>query len=145
MKIKDKIESSLTKKEILQCLNEITNTKDKESALFIGQIGDSEFKIRKKPKEYERNAFTPVLVGRIEDTNEGCNINITARVNLFTMIFCTVWSLGAIFVPLIIGIVEPAFLLASLVFATFLTLLLLFAFYKPAKKSIALLSTILKK
>ncbi len=145
IKIQDKIESSLTKREIVQRLYEITNTTDKDNELFVGQISDSEFRIHKKPKEYVRNAFTPILVGKIEDKMEGCNINITARLNLFTALFFLIWSLGAIVAPLIIGIVYPVFLLASLGFATILILLILFAFYKPAKRTIALLDSILKK
>ncbi|MBQ7761181.1 MAG: hypothetical protein IJ400_03915 [Clostridia bacterium] len=145
IKVRSKIESSLTKKEVVQRLSEITNTTDKANDIFIGQISDSEFRIHKKPKEYVRNSFAPILVGKIEDKMEGCDINITARLNLFTATFFLIWFLGAIVVPAIIGIVEPVFLLASLVFATFLTLLILFAFYKPAKKTIALLDSILKK
>ncbi len=145
IKVQDKIESSLTKREVVQKLYEITNTIVKENDLFIGQISDSEFRIHKKRKEYVRNAFAPILVGKIEDNNEGCNINITARLNIFVSIFLLIWSIGAIIVPLIIGIVEPVFLLAALVFVTFLTLLIYFAFYKPAKRAIALLDSILKK
>lgn len=79
------------------------------------------------------------MIGKIEDNNEGCNINIVARLNIFVSIFFLIWSIGAVIVPLIVGIVEPLFLIVALVFATFLILLLYFAFYKPAKKTIALL------
>lgn len=144
IKIQDKIESSLTRQEVVQRLYEITNTAVKDNDLFVGQINDDEFRIRKRPKENVRNAFTPVLIGKIEDNNNGCNINITARLNVFVSIFFLIWSIGAIIVPLIIGIVEPIFLLAALVFATFLILSIYFAFYKPAKKTIALLHSILK-
>ena len=145
IKIQDKIESSLTRQEVVQRLYEITNTAVKDNDLFVGQINDDEFRIRKRPKENVRNAFTPVLIGKIEDNNNGCNINITARLNVFVSIFFLIWSIGAIIVPLIIGIVEPIFLLAALVFATFLTLSIYFAFYKTAKKTIALLHSILRK
>lgn len=139
------MESSLTKQEIVQRLYEITNTTVKDNDVFIGQISDDEFRIRKRPKEYVRNAFTPVLIGKIDSKKEGCDINVTARLSVFVSIFCLIWSIGAIIVPLIIGIVEPVFLLAALVFATFLILSIYFAFYKPAKKTIALLSSILRK
>lgn len=145
IKLQSKMESSLTKQEVVQRLYEITNTTVKDNDLFVGQISDNGFKIRKRPKEYVRNAFTPVLVGKIDSKNEGCDINVTARLNVFVSIFCLIWSIGAIIVPLIIGIVEPVFLLAALVFATFLILSIYFAFYKPAKKTIALLSSILRK
>ena len=145
IKLQSKMESSLTKQEIVQRLYEITNTTVKDNDVFIGQISDDEFRIRKRPKEYVRNAFTPVLIGKIDSKNEGCDINVTARLNVFVSIFCLIWSIGAIIVPLIIGIVEPVFLLAALVFAAFLILSIYFAFYKPAKKTIALLSSILRK
>ena len=145
IKLQSKMESSLTKQEIVQRLYEITNTTVKDNDVFIGQISDDEFRIRKRPKEYVRNAFAPVLIGKIDSKNEGCDINITARLNVFVSIFCLIWSIGAIIVPLIIGIVEPVFLLAALVFAAFLILSIYFAFYKPAKKTIALLSSILRK
>ena len=144
IRVQEKIESSLTKREVVQRLNEITNTTDKNNDVFVGQISDDEFRIHKRPKENVRNAFAPVLIGKIEDNNNGCNINITARLNVFVSIFFLIWSIGAIIVPLIIGIVEPIFLLAALVFAAFLILLIYFAFYKPAKKTIALLHSILK-
>ena len=145
IRVQEKIESSLTKREVVQRLNEITNTTDKNNDVFVGQISDNEFKIYKTPKENVRNAFAPVLLGKLEDKKEGCNINIVARLNLIATIFFIIWSLGAIVAPLIIAIVNPVFLLASLGFATILTLLILFAFYKPAKKTIALLDSILKK
>lgn len=145
IKLQSKMESSLTKQEIVQRLYEITNTTVKDNDIFIGQISDDEFRIRKRPKEYVRNAFTPVLIGKIDSKNEGCDINVTARLNVFVSIFYLIWSIGAIIVPLIIGIVEPVFLLVALVFSTFLTLIIYFAFYKPAKKTIALLSSILRK
>ena len=145
IKIQDKIESSLTRREVVQRLYEITNTTVKDNDLFVGQISDDEFRIHKRPKENVRNAFAPVLIGKIEDNNNGCNINIAARLNVFVSIFLLIWSIGAIIVPLIIGIVEPISLLAVLVFATFLTLSIYFAFYKPAKKTIALLHSILRK
>ena len=145
IKIQDKIESSLTRREVVQRLYEITNTTVKDNDLFVGQISDDEFRIHKRPKENVRNAFAPVLIGKIEDNNNGCNMNITARLNVFVSIFLLIWSIGAIIVPLIIGIVEPISLLAVLVFATFLTLSIYFAFYKPAKKTIALLHSILRK
>lgn len=145
IKLQSKIESSLTKQEIVQRLCEITNTTVKDNDLFVGQISDNGFKIHKRPKENVRNAFMPVLIGKIESKNEGCDINIIARLNLFTSIFLLIWSMGGIIAPLIIGIVEPVFLLAALFFATFLTLLIYFVFYKPAKKTIALLSSILRK
>lgn len=145
IKLQSKMESSLTKQEVVQRLYEITNTTVKDNDLFVGQISDNGFKIRKRPKEYVRNAFTPVLIGKIDSKNEGCDINVTARLNVFVSIFYLIWSIGAIIVPLIIGIVEPVFLLAALVFAAFLILLIYFAFYKPAKKTIALLSSILRK
>ena len=132
-------------REVVQRLYEITNTTVKNNDLFVGQISDDEFRIHKRPKENVRNSFAPVLHGKIEDNNNGCNINITARLNVFVSIFLLIWSIGAIIVPLIIGIVEPVFLLAALVFATFLTLSIYFAFYKPAKKTIALLHSILRK
>ena len=81
---------------------------------------------------------------KIESKNEGCDINVTARLNMFASIFFLIWSIGAI-VPLIIGIIEPIFLLASLGFAIVITLLILLAFYKPAKNTIALLNSILRK
>lgn len=145
IKIQDKIESSLTKKEIVQRLYEITNTTVKDNDLFVGQISDNGFKIHKRPKENVRNAFTPVLIGKIENNNESCDINITARLNTLISIFFLIWSIGAIIIPLIIGFVEPIFLLAAVVLATFLALMIYFAFYKPAKKAIALLSSILRK
>ena len=145
IKIQDKIESSLTRREVVQRLYEITNTTVKDNDLFVGQISDDEFRIHKRPKGNVRNAFAPVLIGKIEDNNNGCNINSTARLNVFVSIFFLIWSIGAIIVPLIIGIVEPIFLLAALVFATFLTLSIYFVFYKPAKKTIALLHSILRK
>ena len=145
IKLQSKMESSLTKQEIVQRLYEITNTTVKDNDVFIGQISDDEFRIRKRPKEYVRNAFTPVLIGKIDSKNEGCDINVTARLSVFVSIFYLIWSIGAIIVPLIIGIVEPVFLLVALVFSAFLTLMIYFAFYKPAKKTIALLSSILKK
>ncbi len=145
IKLQSKMESSLTKQEIVQRLYEITNTTVKDNDVFIGQISDDEFRIRKRPKEYVRNAFTPVLIGKIDSKNEGCDINVTARLNVFVSIFYLIWSIGAIIVPLIIGIVEPVFLLGALVFSAFLTLIIYFAFYKPAKKTIALLSSILRK
>ena len=145
IKLQSKMESSLTKQEVVLRLYEITNTTVKDNDFFVGQISDDEFKIRKRPKEYVRNAFTPVLIGKIDSKNEGCDINVTARLNVFVSIFYLIWSIGAIIVPLIIGIVEPIFLLAALVFATFLILSIYFAFYKPAKKTIALLSSILRK
>ena len=145
IKLQSKIESSLTKKEIVQRLCEITNTTFKDNALFVGQISDNGFKIHKRPKENVRNAFTPVLIGKIENNNESCDINITARLNTLVSIFLLIWSIGTIIIPLIIGFVEPIFLLAALVFAAFLILSIYFAFYKPAKKTIALLSSILRK
>ena len=145
IKIQDKIESSLTKKEIVQRLYEITNTTVKDNDLFVGQISDNGFKIHKRPKENVRNSFAPVLHGKIEDNNNGWNINITARLNVFVSIFFLIWSIGAIIVPLIIGIVEPIPLLAAVVFATFLALMIYFAFYKPAKETRALLHSILRK
>ena len=145
IKLQSKMESSLTKQEIVQRLYEITNTTVKDNDVFIGQISDDEFKIRKRPKEYVRNAFAPVLIGKIDSKNEGCDINVTARLSVFVSIFYLIWSIGAIIVPLIIGIVEPVFLLVALVFSAFLTLMIYFAFYKPAKKTIALLSSILRK
>ena len=145
IKLQSKMESSLTKQEIVQRLYEITNTTVKDNDVFIGQISDDEFRIRKRPKEYVRNAFTPVLIGKIDSKNEGCDINVTARLNVFVSIFYLIWSIGAIIVPLIIGIVEPVFLLGALVFSAFLTLIIYFAFYKPAKKTIAVLSSILRK
>ena len=145
IKLQSKMESSLTKQEIVQRLYEITNTTVKDNDVFIGQISDDEFRIRKRPKEYVRNAFTPVLIGKIDSKNEGCDINVTARLNVFVSIFYLIWSIGAIIVPLIIGIVEPVFLLVALVFSAFLTLIIYFAFHKPAKKTIALLSSILRK
>ena len=145
IKIQDKIESSLSRREVVQRLYEITNTTVKDNDLFVGHVDDDEFKIRKRPKEYVRNSFAPVLHGKIEDNNNGCSIDVTARLNIFVSIFLLIWSIGAIIIPLIIGIVEPVFLLAAVVFATFLALMIYFAFYKPAKKAIALLNSILKK
>ncbi|MBQ8546815.1 MAG: hypothetical protein IJ437_07750 [Clostridia bacterium] len=145
IKLQSKIESSLTKREIVQRLCKITNTTVKDDDIFVGQISDDEFRIHKRPKENVRNAFTPVLIGKIESKNEGCDINVTARLNMFASIFFLIWSIGAIIVPLIIGIIEPIFLLASLGFAIVITLLILLAFYKPAKNTIALLNSILRK
>ncbi len=145
IKVQDKIESSLTKKEAVQRLCEITNTSNKYNDLFVGQISDSKFEIRKRPSENIRNAFAPVFVGELEDKKDGCYINITARLNHFVAVGLLVWSLGAIVVPLIIGVVKPIFFLPALVFAFTLTLLILFAFYMPAKKGLKLLRSILIK
>ena len=145
IKIQDKIKSSLSRREVVQRLYEITNTTVKDNDLFVGQISDDEFRIHKRPKENVRNAFTPVLIGKIESKNECCDINVTARLNMFASIFLLILSIGAIIVPLIIGIVEPVFLLASLGFAIVITLFILLAFYKPAKNTIALLNSILRK
>ena len=145
IKTRSTIESSLTKQEVVQRLWEITNTNVKDNDLFVGQIGDSEFKIHKRPKENVRNAFSPVLIGKIEANNNGCNISITARLNTFASIFFLIWSIGAIIIPIIVALVEPLALLGALGFATLLMLLIYFAFYKPAKKAIALLSSLLRK
>lgn len=145
IKLQKKINSSLSKQEVLQRLYEITNTNNKENDLFVGWIGNDDFEIREKLKDFVRNNFNPVLAGKITEKDSNCEIDVTARLNIFGIIFLSIWSLGAIVFPLFLGLVEPLILFIPLIFASFLTVLLLFAFYKPAKRNIALLNSILIK
>lgn len=145
IKLQKKIKSSLSKQEVLQRLYEITNTNNKENDLFVGRIGNSDFEIKEKLKESVRNNFNPVLVGKITENDNGCEIDVTAMLNIFGIIFLSIWSFGAIVFPFLIGLFKPIFLAVSLVFASFLTVILLFGFYKPAKRNIALLNSILIK
>lgn len=59
VKIQSVVESSLTKRDAVQRLCEITNTTVKDNDIFVGQIGDNKFKIYKRPKENVRNSFSP--------------------------------------------------------------------------------------
>ena len=145
IKLQKKINSSLSKQEVLQRLYEITNTNNKENDLFVGWIGNDDFEIREKLKDFVRNNFNPVLAGKIIEKDSNCEIDVTARLNIFGIIFLSIWSLGAIVFPLFLGLVEPLLLFIPLLFASFLTVRLLFAFYKPAKRNIALLNSILIK
>ena len=145
IKLQKKIVSSLSRQEVIQRLFEVTNTNNKYNDLFVGRIGNNDFEIKEKLKDSVRNNFNPVLVGKITETDNGCEIDITARLNIFGIIFLSIWSLGAIVFPLFLGLVEPLLLFIPLIFASFLTVLLLFAFYKPAKRNIALLNSILLK
>ena len=143
IKLQEKIETPLLKREVIQRLLEFTNVSNKDKEIFVGQIGDGQFKIHKKPKENVRNAFAPVFVGEIVEDSEGCHIYLTARLNLSVAIFFFIWSLATVVMPLIIGFVVPAFFLCSLICATFLILSIYFAFYKPAKKTVATIKSII--
>lgn len=143
IKMNSKIQSTLTRPELIRKLYKITDLSNKNNNLFVGQVSDNGFKIYKKPKEYLRNAFTSILVGKIENKNEGCDINITAKLNLFTALFFLIWSIGTIIVPLIIGFVEPVFFIMPLVASAILIILLVFAFYQPAKRDLRLLNSLL--
>ncbi len=145
IRVKKEIQSLLTKQGVVERLSEATSTNTKNSEAFVGEVNDSGFKIFKKPKEYVRNAFMPILVGKIEENSEGSTINVTARLSVFCALFWLIWSLGAVILPLIIGIAEPVFLLFALIMASFLALLTIFAFYKPAKKSISILERLISK
>jgi hypothetical protein len=87
----------------------------------------------------------PILVGSIKENDGVCNISIFARFNLFAAAFMIIWSLGAVVLPLIIGFTEPLFFLVPLAVIVIFVPLLYFAYYKPAKKSIQLLTRILSK
>ena len=143
LNLKTEFSSSLSKEVIIERLNEVTNTADDE--LFVGYIYESGFKIHKKPRENVRNAFLPILVGSIKESESGCNISIFARFNLFVCAFMIIWSFGAVVMPLIIGFVDPFFFILPLAVIAIFVPLLYFAYYKPAKKSIQFLTRILSK
>ena len=91
--LKTEFSSSLSKEVIIERLNEVTNTADDE--LFVGYIYENGFNIHKKPKENVRNAFLPILVGSIKESESGCNISIFARFNLFVCAFMIIWSFSS--------------------------------------------------
>lgn len=63
---------------------------------FIGKINNKRFHIRYQ-KAYIGNSFNIYLVGKIIETNNGCDIKYTCRKNLFVMLFMLIWLSIAIY------------------------------------------------
>ena len=143
LNLKTEFTSSLSKEVIIERLNEVTNTVDDE--LFVGYIYENGFNIHKKPRENVRNAFLPILVGSIKESESGYNISIFARFNLFVCAFMIIWSLGMVAFPLFLALMEPIALIVPLIVIAIFAPLLYFAFYKPSKKQIGFLTSILSK
>jgi hypothetical protein len=141
--LKQEIRSSLSRNDAIQRLYEVTNTIDDD--LFVGYIYENGFNIHKKPRENVRNAFLPILVGSIKESDGGYNISIFARFNLFVCAFMIIWSLGMVAFPLFLALMEPIVLIVPLIVIAIFVPLLYFAFYKPAKKQIGFLTSILSK
>ena len=126
-----KINSRLTSRDATQKVLDLI----KGSSPYEGKVSENRFKIYKRLPMFVRNSFLPIFVGEIDNMQGGCLIKIKARPNLFSSIFFSIWMLGGIVIPLIIGLFQPIMLLASLGFAILLILLFLFAFYLPSKNT----------
>lgn len=94
MKMKYIINSRKTKAEIIQILKE--NTSEKRSVFyreydefFNGKIFEDSFKIQRNISY--RNSFLPVIIGSITEAENGSEITMKFRLNLFVTGFMTFW------------------------------------------------------
>lgn len=152
IRIRRKIKSTQTKSDLCSKLQIVTDVYFGDG-IFIGKVDESGFKIyKKKAHPHMRNSFAPVFTGNFEERADGCDVNITVRLNMFVSIFSFVWSLGAVLLPLMAGLLQTAvegisqsypILLIALAMGAFLAGLLTFAFYIPAKKTLELLNSML--
>lgn len=151
IKIRRKIKSTQTKSDLCSKLQIVTEENSYYGdSIFVGQVDESGFKIYKRP--HMRNSFAPVFTGNFEERADGCDVNITVRLNIFVSVFSLIWSLGAVLLPLMAGLLLTAIegisqsypiLLIALAMGAFLAGLLTFAFYIPAKKTLKLLNSML--
>ena len=117
------IKSSKSKSEIIQILK--NNTSEKRSVFyrnydefFNGKISEDSFKIQRNISY--RNSFLPVIIGIIKETENGSQISIKMRLNLFVTGFMTFWFSFVIVFCLMMPFIKfdfPIFLVPYLMLA----------------------------
>ncbi len=113
-----------------------------ESKPFIGTMQNDRFCLYLKPSPFVRNAFSPVIKGTVQETQQGSDITITVRPTLFSIVFMSFW-LGCVLFAFLFSLFNMIFDTAQkdiiLLFgsaAMFVCgyLLIQFAFLIPANK-----------
>lgn len=90
------IETKKTKEEIINVLTK--NTSDskifawKYDKFFIGQISEDTFKIWRNINY--RNSFAPLMIDKIEQSNDICKIHVKTRMTIFVIVFVSIWLSG---------------------------------------------------
>jgi len=62
---------------------------------FLGRIQGNNFFVYKRISY--RNSFNPYLIGRIDQTDCGCNIQAEFKLNSFVRLFLIMWFAGIVF------------------------------------------------
>lgn len=110
------IETKKTKEEIINVLTK--NTSDpkifawKYDKFFIGQISEDTFKIWRNINY--RNSFAPLIIGKIELSNDICKIHVKTRMTIFVIVFVSIWLSGVTLACLItpfVGLSMPSALI----------------------------------
>lgn len=97
--MKFKIDTKKSKNEVIKILCKNTTESKKipfvyHDEFFIGKITDDSFKIYRNIKY--KNSFLPVIVGKLEEKNDGCTIIVKMRLQIFISIFLAIWFSGII-------------------------------------------------
>ena len=144
-KIQHNIASSLTPEEAIERLDNIVDPHCCGGKQFVGRITDNRFKMMKKRTMFVRNSFRPVLVGRVEPSEGGSNIYVTARLHRFGSVFVLIWSFFVIVFSVAAILAEAKMIFAGALMIAFLALLLWLGFYIPAKNIMDILDQELLK
>ena len=65
-----------------------THSKDK---IFIGKLDKNGFKIQKSLGRLTKNSFVPIAIGEFVDDGYYCQLSVSMRPSLATLIFMTIW------------------------------------------------------
>ena len=121
----------------------VFDQKNFDENAFIGRLKKNRFHFYYHAA-FVRNSFTILLVGKIIETNEGCDIQYTCRKHRFTMDFMLLWLSGVIFgfSAALLAAIDSGMWYAPLIMSIFVFVGLLTVFYVP-KKSVERLENML--
>lgn len=99
-----KLETSLSKEEVLKRLS--ANIEEKNSKwnwfsgksssniFFGGSLDETGFRVSRNISY--KNSFLPEIEGKIEALRFGCTLALTLNLNIFVMIFSSIWFFGVL-------------------------------------------------
>ena len=143
--INQKLHSPYSSAVLSARLAEITDRSGEN--VFVGTVRAKSFSVYKKPSNFVRNSFLPIASGKLQDTEDGCTVDIKVRMHPIAEVFLLIWSLGVLaglFASIIMvfttGFSETIlYLLFPLLMLAFEFILLFVGFHLPSKTLIDIL------
>lgn len=122
-----------------------------KSKLFVGKVGETDFKVMTVPDGFVKNSFKPVIVGRIRTEGNQTVVDVRMRLIWFVFGFMAVWfsvpvfSFLVLLLALITGNSDGWMAVPVAALILFGQLLVRCGFYYPAKKARRKLEELLGK